>query len=335
MCIQNVFGPKSLRTRICFLTSSLVLLIFVAAQSVAWAQELVKPVKIIVPVQTGTGADLTGRYYAEKLTQALGQAFVVENRVGANGLIGMSAGAKAAPDGYTLVQGALGQNILNQYLFSSLPYDPEKDFDPIILASKIPFIISATPTFAVNSITELIAAAKAKPGTINVTITSATARILYEHFKKASGIDLYPVFYQGPSAAIPDVMAGRVSVLIETVPATRPLVITGKLKALGITTQTTSDLLPGVKSVAEQGVAGFNEVVGWTALFAPRGSPKAIINLVHSEMDKIMKQEVTKKRLFDLGAEVGYGTTQDLEAFLTAERQRWGQIIRSANIKVD
>ncbi|MEK7877826.1 MAG: tripartite tricarboxylate transporter substrate-binding protein, partial [Pseudomonadota bacterium] len=131
-----------------------------------WGQGLVKPVKIIVPVQTGTGADLTARYYAEKLTQALGQAFIVDNRVGADGSIGMSAGAKADPDGYTLVQGALGQNILNQYLFASLPYDPEKDFDPIILASKIPFIISATPTFAANSITELIAAAKAKPGTI-------------------------------------------------------------------------------------------------------------------------------------------------------------------------
>lgn len=292
-----------------------------------------KPVRIIVTSQTGTGSDVVARYLGDALGRALNQQFFVENRVGAGGNIGMAAAAKAARDGYTLVQSGLGTSALNQFLYPSLEYDPEKDFEPVGLVARLPFVFAVNPSFPANSLQELVAAAKAKPNSINATATSTTTQIIGELFARSTGASFFAIAYKGPGPAINDVMNGRVSVIIETVAALRPQMEGGKLRPLAVTTLNSSPVVPGVRSVSEQGFAGFGEFVGWTALFAPRATPQDIITLLNAELNKILVQPETRKRFLDLGFETESGTPQALAKYVSAERERWAPVIKSANIK--
>lgn len=294
----------------------------------------VKPVKIIVPYQAGQGTDVATRHFAEQLTRSLGQSFFVENRPGAGANIGTEAAAKSPPDGYTLIMGTVATHTMNQHMYDKLAFDPEKDFEPIILTGMLPMVISANPSYPVNSIEELIAAAKAAPDKVNIAMPSTTARIVYELFKQRSGAPLFGVAYKGSATSMTEVMGGQVPLTIDTVTATRSLVQSGKLKAIAITTLKSSELLPGVKSVAEQGLPGF-EVTAWNALYAPRGTPKAIIDQLNAEMAKIIAAPDTRARLLSLGYEPASGTPQQLADFGRAERERWGALIRAAGIKAN
>ena len=306
-----------------------------AIAATAWAQIYpVKPVRIIVPYPAGQGTDVATRHFADQLTKALGQNFIIDNRPGASGSVGSEVAARSAPDGYTLLMGASATHAMNQFLYASLGYDPEKDFEPIILTGMLPMVISASPGFAVNSIEELIAAAKAKPNALNVALPSPTARIVYELLKQKTGVELFGVAYKGSPTAMTEVVGGQVPLAIDTVTATRPLAAAARLKPLAITTLKTSELMPGLKSVAEQGVPGF-EVTAWNALYAPKGTPQAIVNLLNTELAKIIAQPATRQRLLQLGFEPAGGTPQQLAEFGRAEREKWGQLIRSANIKIE
>ena len=293
-----------------------------------------KPVRIIVPYQAGQGTDVATRHFAEQLTKALGQSFYIENRPGAGANIGTEAAAKSPPDGYTLIMGTVATHTMNQFLYTSLGFDPEKDFEPIILTGMLPMVISANPAFPPNTVAELIAAAKAKPDSINIAMPSTTARIVYELFKQRSGAPLFGVAYKGSATSMTEVMGGQVPLTIDTVTATRTLVQSGKLKALAITTLKSSELLPGVKSVSEQGLPGF-EVTAWNALYAPKGTPKAIIDQLNAEMAKIIATPETRTRLLALGYEPASGSPQQLADFGRAEREKWGTLIKAAGIKVD
>ena len=293
-----------------------------------------KPVKIIVAYQAGQGTDVATRHFAEQLTKALGQSFIVENRPGAGGNIGTEAAAKSPPDGYTLIMGTVATHTMNQHLYPNLGYDPEKDFEPIILTGMLPMVLSAHPSSPVNTLADLIAAAKAKPDSINIALPSTTARIVYELFKQRSGAPVFGVAYKGSGTSMTELMGGQVPFTIDTVTATRPLASSGKIKPIAITTAKTSELLPGVRSVAEQGLAGF-EVTAWNALYAPRGTPKAIIDQLNAEMAKIIATPETRQRLLQLGFEPASGTPQQLAEFGRAERAKWGQLIKSAGIKAD
>jgi tripartite-type tricarboxylate transporter receptor subunit TctC len=293
-----------------------------------------KPVRMIVPYPAGQGTDVAARHFAEQLTKALGQNFIVDNRPGASGSVGSEAAARSAPDGYTLLMGASATHAMNQFLYPSLGYDPEKDFEPIILTGMLPMVIAANPSLPVNSIEELIAAAKAKPNTLNVALPSPTARIVYELLKQKAGAELFGVAYKGSPTAMTEVIGGQVPLTIDTVTAVRPLASAGKVRALAITTLKTSELMPGLKSVAEQGLPGF-EVTAWNALYAPRGTPAAIIKLLNAELAKIIAQPATRQRLLQLGFEPAGGTPQQLADFGRSEREKWGQVIKSANIKVE
>lgn len=306
-----------------------------AASCAALAQSYPsKPVKIIVPYQAGQGTDVATRHFAEHLTKALGQSFFVENRPGAGANIGTEAAAKSPPDGYTLIMGTVATHTMNQHMYSSLGFDPEKDFEPIILTGMLPMVISANPSFAANSVQELIAAAKAAPGKINVAMPSTTARIVYELLKQRTGAPLFGVAYKGSATSMAEVMGGQVPVTIDTVTASRALVQSGKLKALAITTLKSSELLPGVKSVAEQGLPDF-EVTAWNALYAPKGTPKAIIDQLNAEMAKIIATPETRQRLLALGYEPASGTPQQLAEFGRREREKWGALIKAAGIRAD
>jgi len=291
-----------------------------------------KPVKIIVAYQAGQGTDVATRHFADQLSKALGQNFFVENRPGAGGNIGTEAAAKSTPDGYTLIMGTVATHTMNQHMYATLGYDPEKDFEPIILTGMLPMVISANPSFASSSIAELIAAAKVAPNTLNIALPSTTARIVYELFKQRSGAPIFGVAYKGSATSMTEVMGGQVPLTIDTVTATRPLAASGKLKPLAITTLKSSDLLPGVRSVAEQGLPGF-EVTAWNALYAPRGTPRAIVEQLNAEMAKIIAQPETRARLLQLGFEPASGTPQQLAEFGRAEREKWGVLIKAAGIR--
>ena len=293
-----------------------------------------RPVKIIVPFPPGQGTDVATRFLAERLTRALGHNFLIENRPGASASLGTEALAKANPDGYTLGIGTSGTHTMNPGLFPNLGYDPEKDFEPIILTGMLPLMVAAAPGFPANSIQELIALAKAKPDTINVALPAAPQRIAFELLRQQAGAPLFGVPYKGSATALPEVMSGQVPLIIDSITALRPQVNAGKLKALAVTSPHASELMPGVKSVAEQGLPGF-ELTAWNAFFAPKGTPQAIVTLINTEVGKILAEPETRQRLMALGIEVAGGTPQELATRVRNEREKWSRIIRSANIKAD
>jgi tripartite-type tricarboxylate transporter receptor subunit TctC len=293
-----------------------------------------KTVRIIVPYQAGQGTDVMARYFAERLAKALGQTFYIDNKPGAGGNIGTEAGARATPDGYSLTMGTNGTHSMNEFLYPSTGFDPEKDFAPIILIGMLPMVIAANPSFTPSSVAELIATAKAKPDKIDVALPSTTARMVFELLKARSGAPLFSVPYKGSATALTEVTGGQVQTLVDTVAAARGQIGAGKLKPLGITTLKPSDLLPGVKTVAEQGLPDF-EVTGWMALYAPKGTPDPVIEILNTEVAKILADPETRTRMLQLGVEPAGGTAQQLAQFEHRERAKWGPLIKAAGIKGD
>jgi len=293
-----------------------------------------KPVRVIVPFPPGQGTDVATRHLAEKLTRALGQNFYVENRPGAGGSVGMEALAKSAPDGYTLGIGTSGTQTMNPTLFPSVAYDPEKDFEPITLTGMLPLMIAAHPSFVPSSVKELIAAAKANPDRLNVAVPAPPQRIVLELLRQQASAPLFAVPYKGSATALPEVLSGQVPLIIDSITALRPSVDAGKLKALAVTSLKSSDLMPGVKSIAEQGVDGF-ELTAWNALLAPKGTPAVIVNLLNAEVRKVLAQPDTRQRLTALGFEVAGSTPRELAERIHIEREKWSRIIRTANIHAD
>ena len=291
-----------------------------------------KPVKIIVPYQAGQGTDVAARYLADQLSKSLGQTFFIENKPGAGANIGTQAAAQSAADGYTLLMGTNATHAMNEFLYPSIGYQPDKDFAPIILVGLLPLVVAANPSFEANSIGELIAAAKARPDKIDVAMPSTTAQLVFEFLKEKSGAPLFGVPYKGSATALAEVMGGQVQLMIDTVAATRGQIEAGKLKALGITTLKPSSVLPGVKPIAEQGVTGF-EMTGWNALYAPRDTPQRIVTQLSEELAKILALPETRQRLQQLGLEAAGGTPADLAQFEKAERAKWGPLIKATGVK--
>ena len=295
-----------------------------------------KPVRVIVPFAAGSGSDVGARIVAEAVGKSLGQAFVIDNRPGASGNIGMAAAAKAPPDGYTYVTGGLGVSALNMYLMpmGQLGFDPRTDFEPVILYAKLPFLFASSQNFAPGNVRELIAAIKAKPNTINVAIPSSTARLVVELFNRTTNAPLFLVPYKAATNAVTDVVAGTVTLVVDAVAALRPQITSGRLKPIAVTTRRNSELLPGVSSLAEQGLTDW-DFAGWVSLYAPRGTPREAIAVFNAEMNKALLLPDTKRRYLDLGFETGGGTPQDLFEFENAERNRWGPLIKAANITAE
>ena len=293
-----------------------------------------KPIKIVVPYQAGQGTDVGARYFAEQLGKALGQQVYVDNKPGAGGNIGTADAARSPNDGYTLLMGTVATQTMNEFLYPSVGYDSQKDFEPIALVGMLPMVISANPSFPANSVAELVAAAKAKPDKIDIALPSTTARLVFELLKDKSGAPLFGVPYKGSATAMAEVTGGQLPVIIDTATATRGQVAGGKLKPLGITTLKSSELLPSVKSVAEQGFPGF-EVTAWNALYAPRGTPKAVVERLNAEVTKILAQPEARQRLLQIGFEPAGGTPEELAAFEKREREKWGPLIKAAGLKGD
>ena len=291
-----------------------------------------RPVKIIVPYQAGQGTDVVARYLADHLSRTLGQRFYIENKPGAGGNIGTEQVAHSEADGYTLLMGTNATQTMNEFMYPSLGFVPDKDFAPIILVGKLPMLVSASPSFKANSVADLVAAAKASPDKVDMALPSTTARIVFEFLKEKTGAPLFSVPYKGSATALTDVLGGQVPLIIDTVTALRSQIADGKLKALGITSLKTTELMPGVKSIAEQGVTGF-EVTAWNAFYAPRDTPQPVIDLLNSELAKALALPETKRRLLELGFDPAGGTPAELTQFEKQERAKWGPIIKATDLK--
>jgi len=293
-----------------------------------------RPVKIIVAYQAGQGTDVATRYIAERLNKALGQAFFIDNKPGAGGNIGTEAAARSTPDGYTLTMGTNATHGTNQFLYDAVPFDAEKDFEPIVLIGSFPMVIAANPSFPGNSIADVFAAAKSAPKSADIGMPSTTARIVFELLKAQSQAPIFGVPYKGSATAMTDTIGGQVPLIIDTVTAVRPHVAAGKLKAIAVTSLKGTELLPGVKPVAEQGLPGF-QVIAWNALYAPKGTPKETIEILNREINKILAQPESHQKLKDLGFDVGGGTAEQLAEFGRSERRKWGPLIAASGIKAE
>lgn len=291
-----------------------------------------RPVKIIVAYPPGQSTDIATRYFANKLSQAMGQSFVVENKPGASGNIGTALAAQAKPDGYTLIMGASGTHAMNPALFDNPGFDAEKDFDAIIMTAQIPFAISVGPQVPVNTLPELVALARSKPGKVDVAIPSVTGQLVLEMLK-ARDVPLFGVKHKGSADSMTNVLGGHVPVLIDTVAATRTQL--GKIKPLAVTTTERMDAMPGVKTAAEQGLDGFT-IAAWNALMVPKGVPADIQAKLYDAMKKILALPETKKALADLGfAPAPARTPAQLNAWLNVERRNYAEVIKRAGMKTN
>ncbi|MBP6902836.1 MAG: tripartite tricarboxylate transporter substrate binding protein [Burkholderiaceae bacterium] len=304
--------------------------------TLAWAQAWpAKPVRIIVPYQPGQGTDVATRYLAEHLGRALGQAIVIDNKAGAGGNIGTAEAARAAPDGHTLLMGTNGTHVLNQFLYPSMPFDAEKDFEPVMLVSAFPMVVLAAPASPLNSLADLLTTAKAKPDSVDVALPSTTALLVLELLKQQTGSEIRGIRYKGSSTAMTELLGGHVPLAIDTVSAARSFIQSGKLKALAVTSPGATALLPGIKPVsAQSGLDGF-QVLAWNGLYAPRGTPAAVVQKLNAELAKILAQAEVRAKLLELGHEAMGGTPARLGEFARSERQKWGPLIHKAGIKAD
>lgn len=304
------------------------------AQPAAAQSYPTKPVRIVVPYQPGQGTDVATRFLAEHLSRTMGQSFVVENRPGAGGNIGAAEVARAAPDGYTLLMGTNGTHVLNQYLYDSMPFDPEKDFVPVMMVSSFPMAFLVQASSPHHSLSDLLSAAKSRPGTINVALPSTTARLVLERMKQQTGSDLKAIPYKGSGTSMTELIGGQVDVAIDTVSSARPFLASGKLRALAVTSLQATALLPSVRTVAAQGVEGF-QVVAWNGLYAPRGTPPAVVQKLNTALVALIAQPEVRQRLLDLGHEPVGGPPGDLGAFARSERQKWAPLISQTGLKAD
>lgn len=291
-----------------------------------------KPITLIVPYAAGQGADAAARLVADRLAAKLGKAIVVENRPGAGGNIGAAAAAQAKPDGYTLLVGSNATHGANSALYPKLPFDPIKDFVPIAYIGAVPMVLVARPDFAGSDIPKLTAAAKAKPGEISVALPSTTARAVSYLLQKRLGVSLNEVPYRGSASATTDILGGSVNLLVDTLIATSPLILEGKLKAIAVSSRNRATTLPDVPTLAESGLGDF-DLVPWNTWFAPKGTPAAIVDKLNAGIDEILADPDVQKRLRVLGYEtaVKMSPAQTAE-FVKAEAQKWADLIRASGI---
>jgi tripartite-type tricarboxylate transporter receptor subunit TctC len=294
-----------------------------------------KPINMVIPFPPGGPTDVTGRVLAEKLTLALNQSVVVDNRPGASGNIAAQMVARAAPDGYTIFFTTGGTQAINPFLYKNIGYDPIKDFEPVVWVTISPNIIVVNPEFPAKNLQELIDLAKAKPGGYSSAAPGqgSTPHMAGELFKRQVGIDIVHIPYKGSGPALNDVMGGHVQIMFDGIPSSLPLVKAGKLRALAVTSKQRSSSAPDIPTVAET-IPGF-EATGWFALYVPAKTPKEIILKLNQEVNRILEMPEVKKRYADLGADVVGGSPEKLRDQVQREMIKWSELIRTNGIKAE
>ena len=306
-----------------------------AAAVPAWAQDgpwPSKPVAYVVPFTPGGSTDVIGRTLTQKLAETLGQPFVVDNRPGAAGAVGASYVAKAKPDGYTLFGGTISTHAINATLYKNLSYDPVKDFEPITLVATLPNVLIVDPKLGVNTVADLIGLLKNDPAKRNFASSGSgtSTHLAGELFADLIGVPLTHIPYKGTPPAMTDVAAGQVTFMFDQMTAAVALVQAGKLKVIAVTTAKRMPLQPQLPTMIESGVAGF-EMASWQAVYAPKGTPRQVVQKLHDEIVKILRMpDVRDKLQNQLGMEIVASTPEELAAHMAREIPRWGALVKKS-----
>jgi tripartite-type tricarboxylate transporter receptor subunit TctC len=292
-----------------------------------------RPVKVIVPFAPAGPTDVIARIVADKLSASLGHQFYVENRAGAGGNIGTAAVAQSPADGYTLLVASTGL-VVNPSLFAKVPYDPVKDFAPITLVAVSPNVLTVHPSVEAKTVKELVALVKANPGKYSFAApgVGSTPHLSGEMFRISQGIDMVTVQFTGAGPAIQNTVGGHTPVAVTALPPAAQQIKEGQLRALMVTSEKRVSALPDVPTAAEAGLAG-QEAYTLTGLLAPAGTPKAIVDLLHAQIVKIVALPDVQKRLDDLGFQVVANSPADFAAQIKTEMEKWAKVIHDANIK--
>ncbi|WP_201859980.1 Bug family tripartite tricarboxylate transporter substrate binding protein [Microvirga soli] len=296
-----------------------------------------RPVRVIVPFTPGGTTDIFARLVGEKLSQSLGQQFVIENRGGAGGNIGADAVAKAEPDGYMLVMGTVGTHAINPSLYAKMPYDALTDFAPVAYVAGVPNLMVVSPKkVKATTVQEFIAEAKATPGKFTMASSGngTSIHLSGELFKQMTGIEMPHVPYRGSGPAVNDLIGGQVDVMFDNLPSSIEHVRGGNLRALAVTSSKRSPALPDKPTLAEAGLPQF-EATSWFALFAPKGTPPEITNKLNQEVRKALETPELQKRFTDLGGEIQPMSPDELMAYVRAEHEKWAKVVKASGAKVD
>ncbi len=291
---------------------------------------------MIVPSAPGSGPDIMARTIAQKLSEAWNQPVVVEARPGAGGIIGSEAVAKSPPDGYTLIMGNAGSHSVNPSLYRKLPYDPLKDFAPVVLVSTAPNILIVHPSLPVKSVKELIALAKVRPGelTFGSGGNGSTAHLSGELFRTLAGIQLVHVPFKGAPAAVLGVITGEISMAILNLPPALPHVKSGRLKALAVSTPKRSMALPDLPTIAESGLPGYS-ATAWYGVLAPAGTSREIILKLNAEIVKSLRTNEIRARIASDGGEVVGSTPEEFTAVMKSDIAKWAKVVQDSGARVD
>jgi tripartite-type tricarboxylate transporter receptor subunit TctC len=318
---------------IIFAGLALLLCTMAAAQAQSYPT---RPVTLVVAFPPGGASDVLSRILARKLEQLLGQPFVIDNRPGAGGNVAADAVAHAAPDGYTLLNGNNSILATNAALYKKINFDPEADFAPIGLIGSQANILVVNPGLPANSMAELIALAKAKPGQLNFASSGhgLAAHLAGELFKAEAKIDLVHVPYKGAAPALQDVIAGHVQMMFATASSVVPHIRDGKVRALGVATLKRTAVLPEIPTIDELGIKGFDATT-WHGLVVPARTPKEIVATLHRALATTLEDAAVKKSLADLGVDIIAGTPEDFAAYIKSEIPKWTAIIKASGAKLD
>ena len=295
-----------------------------------------KPIRLIIPFPPGGATDIIGRTLAQKLSTQLGQTVIVDNKPGAGGTLGSNEAAKAAPDGYTLLLATTSTHSIAPSLYKNIPYSVEKDFAPIAEVATATNVLIVTPNLPVANVRELVALAKAKPGSLNFA-SSGNGTVVHlqgELFKQLSGTELAHVPYKGTALATPDLMSGQTHMMFDSLVSALANIKAGKIKALAVTSKQRTPLLPNVPTVIESGLPGY-EVNTYFGLFAPPGTPREIVQRLQREAAAAVQSAEVKERFASQGAEPVGGTPEALSALIQSETVKWKRVIEAGQIKLD
>lgn len=315
----------------------LALVLTFMAQGLALAQDKYpsKPVTVIVPQAAGGANDAIARVIAQKLTEQLGQSFIIDNRTGAGGNVGTVAAARAKPDGYTLMVTADSSMVINPSLYKSTGFDPLKDFEPVGTVATAGYVLVANPAFPAKSTADLIALAKQQPGKINIGSAGngTLNHLIGEMLGKAAGIDLVHIPYKGSSAAVTDLVAGQVQVSVQSLPSSIAFIRSGKVKVLGVVNPKRLPALPDAPTIGET-VKGFG-TTPWYGMFAPAGTPKHIVLQLNSAIAKALESKDVQERLAGVGCEPYKSSPEQFAQLVRDDLPRWAKTVKDSGATVD
>src|SRR5262245_23725580 len=293
-----------------------------------------RPVRVIVFVPAGGGADLLARIMGQKLGELLGTTVVVDNRAGMGGVIGTSLVAKATPDGYTLLQGGITTHGIGPHIYTNLPYDPIRDFSPIVLSATLPVFVIVNAQVPVKSMNELIALAKAKPESMSFASpgTGSAPHLVGELFKIVTGIPSQHVPYKGSGTGAPALAAGEVPFMFDAIAGHLPFIKLGRVKALAVTSPARLAAFPDIPTMKEVGYPRVDGTV-WYGLLAPAGTPKAIVQKLNGESNRVIAMQEVKDKLTNAGIDAAGGTPEEFGRFIRAEYDKWGPVVKAAGVQ--